>query len=113
NELNPSLDAESTLDKFEFFIDNSTNKALEALEKLKSQFYNKVVISLPRIIEVMGNVSPEIHKIQSNLESPISAKGQSLESINRLTIETIHDFEYVLIAKLMELLTISSKKLLM
>ncbi|MFX1512865.1 MAG: hypothetical protein ACFFCQ_09790, partial [Promethearchaeota archaeon] len=56
NELNPSLDAESTLNKFEFFIDNSTNKALEALEKLKSQFYNKVVISLPRIIEVMGNV---------------------------------------------------------
>ena len=42
-----------------------------------------------------------------------STKDQTLESIHRLVIETIHDYEYVLLAKLMELLSISSKNLLM
>jgi len=112
NDLSQSLDVETTLDKYEFFLNSATDKAQEGLEKLKSLFYNKVTVSLPRITEVMGEVSPEIRKVYSFLESTISAKDQTLESIHRLIVETIHDYEYVLLAKLMELLSIASKNLL-
>ncbi|MHA1968154.1 MAG: hypothetical protein ACW964_10175 [Candidatus Hodarchaeales archaeon] len=112
SEINHTLDAEQTLTKFEFFIDGSTSKALESLEKLKSRFYNKTAVTIPRINEIMGELSPEILSVQNFLESTISTKGKDLESIYRLTIETIHDYEYVLIAKLMELLNISSRNLL-
>jgi biotin operon repressor len=112
SEINNTLDAEQTLTKFEFFIDGSTSKALESLEKLKSRFYNKTAVTIPRINEIMGELSPEILSVQNFLESTISTKGKDLESIYRLTIETIHDYEYVLIAKLMELLNISSRNLL-
>ncbi len=112
SDINPSLDVEQTLTKFDFYIDGATNKALESLEKLKSQFYNKTAVSIPRISEVMGELSPEILSVQNFLEGTISTKGKDLESIYRLTIETIHDFEYVLIAKLMELLNVSSRNLL-
>ncbi len=112
SELNQSTDTEETLNSYDFYLRSATNKALEGLEKLKAFFYNKVTVSLPRIVEAIGEVSPEIHKVYNFLESVISSKDQSLESVNRLIIETIHDYEYVLIAKLMELLTVSSKNLL-
>jgi len=111
-ELSQSKDIEQIISKFEFYISNSTNKALEGLEKLKALFYNKVTVSLPRITEVMGDVSPEVHKVHTFLESTIAPKGHTLETINRLIVETIHDYEYILLAKLMELLSIASKNLL-
>ncbi len=111
-ELSQTKDIEQIINKFEFYINNATNKALEGLEKLKALFYNKVTVSLPRIIEVMGDVSPEVHKVHTFLESTITPKGQTLETINRLIVETIHDYEYILLAKLMELLSIASKNLL-
>jgi len=113
SELNQSLDTEETLTKYEFFLNGATSKAQEGLEKLKAFFYNKVTVSLPRITEVIGEVSPEILKVYSFLESTISTKDQTLESVHRLIVETIHDYEYILLAKLMELLSISSKNLLM
>ncbi|MFX0014928.1 MAG: hypothetical protein ACFFB2_07395 [Promethearchaeota archaeon] len=113
SELNQTLEAEETLKKYEFFLNGATSKAQEGLEKLKAYFYNKVTVSLPRITEVMGEVSPEILKVYNFLEGTISTKDQTLESIHRLIIETIHDYEYILLAKLMELLSISSKNLLM
>ncbi len=112
-ELNKSLDAEEALSRFEFYLSSASSKSQECLEKLKAYYYNKVTVSLPRITEVMGELSPEIHKVYNFLESTISTKDQTLESIHRLVIETIHDYEYVLLAKLMELLSISSKNLLM
>ncbi|MFX1507201.1 MAG: hypothetical protein ACFFDC_14060 [Promethearchaeota archaeon] len=113
SELNQSLGAEEALSKFEFYLSSATSKSQECLEKLKAFYYNKVTVSLPRITEVMGEVSPEVHKVYNYLESTIPRKDQTLESIHRLVIETIHDYEYVLLAKLMELLSISSKNLLM
>ena len=112
-EINPSLGAEETINQFEFFIDNATSKTLESFEKLKANFYNKVIVSLPRISEVIGELSPEIHKVENFLIQTTSIKGQTLESIHRLTVETIHDYEYVLISKLMELLSVASRNLLM
>jgi hypothetical protein len=112
NDLSQSVDIETTLNKYEFFLNSATDKAQEGLEKLKAFFYNKVTVSLPRITEVMGEVSPEVRKVYGFLESTLSAKGQTLESVHRLIVETIHDYEYVLLAKLMELLSISSKNLL-
>ncbi len=111
-ELNQSLDTDKALSKFEFYINGAVSKAQEGLEKLKALFYNKVTVSLPRITEVIGEVSPEIHKVYSFLESTTSTKDQNLESIHRLIVETIHDYEYVLLAKLMELLSVSSRNLL-
>ncbi len=111
-ELSQSKDLEDIMTKFEFFLNNATTKAQEGLEKLKALFYNKVTVSLPRIIEAMGDVSPEVHKVHSYLESTIPIEGQTLESLNRLIVETIHDYEYILLAKLMELLSIASKNLL-
>ncbi|MHA2246253.1 MAG: hypothetical protein ACXADY_14910 [Candidatus Hodarchaeales archaeon] len=113
SELNQSLGAEEALTRFEFYLSSATSKSQECLEKLKAYYYNKVTVSLPRITEVIGEVSPEIHKVYNFLESTISTKDQTLESIHRLVIETIHDYEYVLLAKLMELLSISSRNLLM
>ncbi|MFX0123634.1 MAG: hypothetical protein ACFFAE_08325 [Candidatus Hodarchaeota archaeon] len=113
SDLNKSLDAEEALSKFEFYLSSASSKSQECLEKLKAYYYNKVTVSLPRITEAMGELSPEIHKVYNYLESTISTKDQTLESIHRLVIETIHDYEYVLLAKLMELLSISSKNLLM
>ncbi|MFW9906773.1 MAG: hypothetical protein ACFFFH_20875, partial [Candidatus Thorarchaeota archaeon] len=113
SELSQSLGAEEALSKFEFYLSSATSKSQECLEKLKAYYYNKVTVSLPRITEVMGEVSPEVHKVYNYLESTIPRKDQTLESIHRLVIETIHDYEYVLLAKLMELLSISSKNLLM
>lgn len=111
-ELSQVKDIEEIMNKFEFYVNNSTSKALEGLEKLKALFYNKVTVSLPRIVEAMGEVSPEVHKVHSFLESTVSSKGQTLETINRLIVETIHDYEYILLAKLMELLSVASKNLL-
>ena len=112
-EINPSLGADETVNQFEFFIDNATSKALESFEKLKANFYNKVIVSLPRISEVIGELSPEIHKVENFLIQTTPLKGQTLETIHRLTVETIHDYEYVLISKLMELLSVASRNLLM
>jgi hypothetical protein len=111
-ELNQPLDADEALNKFEFYLNGAISKAQEGLEKLKAFFYNKVTVSLPRITEAIGEVSPEIRKVYSFLETTITTKDQTLESIHRLIVETVHDYEYILLAKLMELLSISSKNLL-
>ncbi|MHA1237130.1 MAG: hypothetical protein ACTSQ9_05665, partial [Candidatus Hodarchaeales archaeon] len=107
-EMNQSLDADETINQFEFFIDNATSKSLQAFEKLKGSFYNKVIVSLPRISEVIGKLSPEIYNVENFLIQTTPLKGQTLETIHRLTVETIHDYEYVLISKLMELLSVAS-----
>jgi hypothetical protein len=111
-ELGQSKNLDDIMTKFEFYLNNSTAKAQEGLEKLKALFYNKVTVSLPRIVEAMGDVSPEVHKVHSYLESTVPTEGQTLESLNRLIVETIHDYEYILLAKLMELLSVASKNLL-
>ncbi len=111
-ELSQSKNIEDVMSKFEFYLNSATAKAQEGLEKLKALFYNKVTVSLPRIVEAMGEVSPEVRKVHSYLESTVPTEGQTLESLNRLIVETIHDYEYILIAKLMELLSVSSKNLL-
>jgi hypothetical protein len=111
-DMNQPLEADQTFTRFEFFIDNAIRKAIESLEKLKALFYNQTTVSIPRITEIIGELSPEIHKIREFLESSLSHKGHNLETIHRLTVETIHDFEYVLIARLVELLSFSSGNLL-
>jgi uncharacterized protein (UPF0147 family) len=111
-ELSQSKNLEDIMTKFEYFLNNATTKAQEGLEKLKAFFYNKVTVSLPRIVETMGEVSPEVRKVHSYLESTVPTEGQTLESLNRLIVETIHDYDYILIAKLMELLSVASKNLL-
>jgi hypothetical protein len=111
-EISQSTDLEDIMSKFEFYLNAATSRAMEGLEKVKALFYNKVTVSLPRILEVMGEVSPEVRKVYSYLESTIPSEGQTLESVNRLIVETIHDYEYILLAKLMELLSMVSKNLM-